>query len=197
MRGLSISTGRSCRLGTANPPGCRSLPAGVKGFCRRPRRAETAIFSWAHCRPGHAVWADVVRAASVGAFPSVRRPNVQPARAVGGDGAEWCGPGLQGLQGRLAPSGGRRQRERFGHGGFRGAQHRGDRSAGGEIALAGRAHDTGRHLLGVRPAPGAIAAADLARDHPRGGWPTRPGADLDRDRHPSGAGGTAPPMMLG
>ena len=31
--------------------------------------------------------------------------------------------------------------------------------------MAGGTHDAGQHLLGVGPAPGAVAAADLTRDH--------------------------------
>ena len=39
-----------------------------------------------------------------------------------------------------------------------------EQGAGVDLALAGDAHDAGQNLPGVGPAPGAVAAADLAGD---------------------------------
>ena len=97
------------------------------------------------------------------------RRNPRVAGSGGGGTARIeCAPGGREADERFPrrpASGGRRQRKRFGHDGFGGAQHRRDQRARVEVALAGGTHDAGQHLLGVGPAPGAVAAADLTRDH--------------------------------
>ena len=92
----------------------------------------------------------------------VRLPRVSVRGGHGPRGAR--AERLRGSRAR-GPSGGRRQGEGFGDDGVGGAQHRGEQGARVETALAGGAHDAGQDLLGVGPAPGAVAAADLAYGH--------------------------------
>ena len=160
--------GRSWRMGTGNLPARGGLQAGPVGAWRQPggwRPRESSFGGGA--ATGHAAGTDIGNAGDRLVGPARRsgdrrwsgRGRLRPVRRER-SGADRVPQGLG-----LVASGGWRQRKRFGHDGFGGAQHRGDQRARVEMALAGGAHDTGQHLLGVRPAPGAVAAADLAGDH--------------------------------